>query len=74
MRDRIFEAARAIVSAHCVAAALLGAAPARAQQNLGFETGDAVAPFGWSAQRIDEVVGPVVERDPKKTVSPEKRP
>ena len=25
-------------------------------------------------KRIDEVVGPVVERDPKKTVSPPKRP
>jgi aryl-alcohol dehydrogenase-like predicted oxidoreductase len=25
-------------------------------------------------KRIDEVVGPVVERDPRKTVSPEKRP
>ena len=25
-------------------------------------------------KRIDEVLGPVVERDPKKTVSPAKRP
>ncbi|HLL54339.1 MAG TPA: aldo/keto reductase, partial [Myxococcaceae bacterium] len=25
-------------------------------------------------QRIDEVIGPVVERDPAKTVSPERRP
>jgi hypothetical protein len=29
---------------------------------------------GAIMKRVDEVVGSVVERDPKKTVSPEKRP
>jgi aryl-alcohol dehydrogenase-like predicted oxidoreductase len=29
---------------------------------------------GAIMKRIDEVLGPVVERDPKKTVSPAKRP
>jgi hypothetical protein len=29
---------------------------------------------GAIMKRIDEVVGPVVERDPKKTTSPPKRP
>jgi aryl-alcohol dehydrogenase-like predicted oxidoreductase len=55
-----------------VSAAIVGASrPEQSRENVkasGVELDAAMM------KRIDEVVGPAVERDPKKTVSPEKRP
>jgi hypothetical protein len=45
----------ALRSACALAAALLAAVPAAAQQNLSFELGDLAAPLGWSIQRVAEV-------------------
>ncbi len=55
-----------------VSSAIVGASrPEQVRDNV---KASGVVLDGAIMKRIDEVVGPVVERDPKKTVSPEKRP
>jgi carboxyl-terminal processing protease len=39
-------------------AAILGVAPAAAQQNLSFELGDFESPLGWNVQRADDLADP----------------
>ena len=55
-----------------VSAAIVGASrPEQLRENV---KASGVVLDAAVMKRIDEVIGPVVERDPKKTVSPEKRP
>ena len=55
-----------------VSAAIVGASrPEQVRENV---KASGVVLDAAVMKRIDEVIGPVVERDPKKTVSPEKRP
>ena len=55
-----------------VSAAIVGASrPEQVRENV---KASGVVLDAAIMKRIDEVVGPVVERDPKKTASPEKRP
>jgi aryl-alcohol dehydrogenase-like predicted oxidoreductase len=55
-----------------VSSAIIGATrPAQVRENV---KASGVVLDAQVMKRIDEVVGPVVERDPRKTVSPERRP
>jgi aryl-alcohol dehydrogenase-like predicted oxidoreductase len=55
-----------------VSSAIVGATKPEQIRDNGKASG--VVLDGAIMKRIDEVLGPVVERDPKKTVSPAKRP